>query len=495
LALRLDGYIRVSRIGGREGEGYISPAVQREAIEAYARELGGVIVAWHDDQDFSGGNTSRPGFQSMLARLLAGESDGIIVMKIDRFSRSTADGLAIVKEILDRDQVFAACHERIDPKTKEGRYMLRQFLSNAEYFLDQITESWDTAKARAIANGKHIGPTPVGYLKVEPVPSKPTHISPVDAAASGGSTVPGMLVPRPVYGPAITELFVRAATGRYGDTALARWMTEAAAREGGAAWNPSEVRRWLRGRVYLGEVKYGSLVNTDAHAALTTPKLWKRCQREPCEQRRAPSPFLLKGLIRCAACRYAMGGQTNGGADGDTPIYGCRRGSRGCPSPSVIVAKRIEGFVLAEVEARQHGLLLGQFDVDVEDEKAIESFDLAAEEVDTFVADVGARRLMGEITWQEGLRTRVAERERLLPARDTALVRMRSRQLAEISVQDLERHALRDLLAGMIQHVLIRRGGRGAGADERALIIWSDDERTIDFPGPHRAGPYEPVGW
>jgi hypothetical protein len=50
----------VSRVGGREGEGYISPDVQRESIEAYASELGGSIAAWHDDQDFSGGNTERP---------------------------------------------------------------------------------------------------------------------------------------------------------------------------------------------------------------------------------------------------------------------------------------------------------------------------------------------------------------------------------------------------------------------------------------------------
>ncbi len=66
--MRLDGYIRVSRVGGREGEGYISPDVQRESIEAYASELGGSIAAWHDDQDFSGGNTERPGFQAMLDR-------------------------------------------------------------------------------------------------------------------------------------------------------------------------------------------------------------------------------------------------------------------------------------------------------------------------------------------------------------------------------------------------------------------------------------------
>ena len=99
MALRLDGYVRVSRVGGREGEGYISPSVRRDAIQGYARELGGEIVAWHDDQDFSGGNTERPGFQRVLERLRAGDSDGIVVMNTDRFARSVADGSALVREI------------------------------------------------------------------------------------------------------------------------------------------------------------------------------------------------------------------------------------------------------------------------------------------------------------------------------------------------------------------------------------------------------------
>jgi site-specific DNA recombinase len=41
VTLKLDGYIRVSRVGGREGEGYISPSVQRVEIEKYAAELDG----------------------------------------------------------------------------------------------------------------------------------------------------------------------------------------------------------------------------------------------------------------------------------------------------------------------------------------------------------------------------------------------------------------------------------------------------------------------
>lgn len=120
--MSLDDHMRVSGGGEREGKGYISPDVQRQAITSYATELNGSIIAWHDDQDYSGGNTKRPGFQAMLE---------------------------LVREIIDRGQIFASCHERIDPRTPEGNYMLHSFFSNAELFLDQIKGRWETAKSRA----------------------------------------------------------------------------------------------------------------------------------------------------------------------------------------------------------------------------------------------------------------------------------------------------------------------------------------------------------
>jgi hypothetical protein len=469
--------------------------VQRDSIESYASELGGSIVAWHDDQDFSGGNTERPGFQAMLERLEDGQTEGIVVMSVDRFARSTADGSKVIREIVDRGQVFASCHERIDPRTDEGRYMLRSFLSNAELFLDQAKTRWNTAKARAIARGAHIGPTPIGYLKVDALPSKPTHISPVDSAALGGPTGPGQLVPSPTHGPAMSELFDRGSTRQYGDTALAHWMTKEAPRNGGAPWNPSEVRRWFQNRVYLGEVRYAGLVNTEAHTPLTNDRAWQRCQREPREQRKAASPFLLTGLIRCAACRYSMGGQTHGGQSGEVAIYRCPRSNRGCPGPSVITAKRVEDHVTSLVYERQQDLLIGQAEVDDQGDAAIEAFEAAELEVEKFASDVEARRLLGEQSWQEALRTRVTSREDRRATRDLALAAHEARELAQRSLADLDRHGLRNLLTGMIRHVFVRKAPRGAPPTDRILVVWSDDLEPIDVPGPHRAGPFESVGW
>jgi site-specific DNA recombinase len=49
-----DGYIRVSRRGGREGDSFISPAVQRKKIADWAKLHEVEIVQWWEEIDQSG---------------------------------------------------------------------------------------------------------------------------------------------------------------------------------------------------------------------------------------------------------------------------------------------------------------------------------------------------------------------------------------------------------------------------------------------------------
>lgn len=468
----------MSRVGGREGEGYISPAVQREAIEAYARELGGAVVAWHDDQDLSGGNVERPGFQAALTRLRGRDTDGVVVMRIDRFARSVADGAAVVRDIIERGQVFASCHERIDPRTPEGKYMLTSFLANAELFLDQAKASWRTAKSRAVARGAHIGPTPIGYARVPK-----------------GEQRSGCLVPDPVYGPAITGLFARAAEG-VSDTDLSRWMTATAPRKGGQPWQSSEVRRWLSNRVYLGEVRYGSLVNAEAHEPLADVESFAGAQRAPGAPRAASSrKFLLSGLVRCAWCRYSMGGLSHGGADHATPVYRCGHAStRGCTEPSVIVGARLEDHVVGLVRDHLRGLELQAADAGLDLARLDREAGEAEAELETFTLDLGARQQLGEAGWQKALAARVSDRDVKRDARDRAYSTSSLVAVAR-DVDDLDHADLADLLRGMVRYVFVRRRPRGADVADRVLIVWSDDRRLIDVPGPHRSGPFEPVRW
>src|SRR3954468_6079456 len=84
-AVVLDGYVRVSQVAGRSGERFISPAVQREQIEGWAKLHGHRLAAVHRELDQSGARADRPLLEEAVARVERGASHGIVVAKLDRF--------------------------------------------------------------------------------------------------------------------------------------------------------------------------------------------------------------------------------------------------------------------------------------------------------------------------------------------------------------------------------------------------------------------------
>jgi hypothetical protein len=160
----------------------------------------------------------------------------------------------------------------------------------------------------------------------------------------------------------------------------------------------------------------------------------------------------------------------------------------------VITAERLEGFVHELVLERVRGLELEAAAEGVDLEAVDRSYEEAEAELRAFAADVNARRRLGEAVWQDLLAGRADHRDAMREARERAYARS---QLVAVAadVKDLDHDALRDLLSGMVRHVFVRRAPRGAGAGERVLVIWSDDPRVIEVPGPHRSGPFEPIRW
>jgi site-specific DNA recombinase len=455
---RMDGYIRQSR-SPREGEG-VSPEQQEERIRAWAKARGVHVARVEHDIDRTGARIERPGLDAILARIEAGTTDGIIVAKLDRLSRAgLIDSLKLIERIHDAGGQFASDDFGLDPTTKEGELVLGFMLGLARWEHRRLSEGWEDSKARAIARGAHIGPTPVGYTRGED----------------------GVLATDPTYKPMIRGAFERAARGE-GDTAVAKWASERFPRANrGAAWAPSEVRRWLRTRTYLGEVSHGELVNPHAHEPLIDLDTWHAAQRAPGVRRRNLSePFPLSGVARCAHCRYAMSGQTSGGSKGATRVYRCSRsGRRDGEQHSVIVAERLERHVEALTLARIAELS------DEEHERMQEPGDPAElAELERRVAEAeDAARTLATATdpdadWLGDGRDLAARLDGLRAERDAAA----------------ERVKVGEGLA-MARWVWVRRRPRGASVGERVMITWADDARTLDVPGPHRPGPFPAVEW
>lgn len=286
----MDGYIRVSRVAGRAGESFISPAVQREQIEGWAKLRRVEIAAWHEDLDQSGGKLHRPGLDALLARIEAGDTGGVVIAKLDRLSRlGVPDALKLVERITASGGTIAALDLGLDPTTPCGEFGTTIMLAMAHMERRRLSDSWGTAKARAMDRGAKIGPTPLGYLRNDD----------------------GTLDAHPTDGPIVSEAYRRAAQDGL-QAAREYLVREVPARD----WTTFTTRRLVATRTYLGESHYGDTVKRDSHPALTNRATWEAAQSTKTKTRRPKAAFPLSGIAACATC----GGQG--------------RGSLGCPTPS-----------------------------------------------------------------------------------------------------------------------------------------------------------------
>ena len=234
---RSNACIRVSRIAGREGETFISPDVQRERITKLAELCGHEIVREHVDLDEPGSKWSRPGFQAALARVDAGETDGIIVAALDRFARSVPDAAVALRRLDEAGAVLFSAREQLDTSSPVGRFARTMMLAMAELELDRIRDAWNTAQGHAVARGVHVASkTPTGYVRGDD----------------------GRLHADPVAAPVMRELFQRRARGD-GWTALAEWLdtTGISGPYGNTSWAQTTVQKMIRNPVYLGQARSG----------------------------------------------------------------------------------------------------------------------------------------------------------------------------------------------------------------------------------------------
>lgn len=435
---RMTGYIRVSRIAGRESDSFISPDVQRKQITAWASMRGVEIVQFYEDLDVSGGTRSRPGLDAFLEDLRNGDTQGIVVARLDRLSRlGVGDALALVQEIHEAGGQITAIDLGIDPSTMFGEFAMTLMLGLARMERRKLSESWVEAKERANDRGVQISPTPFGYQRAD------------DAR----------LEPDPVYGPIVTEAFRLAAAGGV-DAALAHLLEHG----NGRTWTSSTVRRLLTKRSYLGEARYGDLSNLDAHPALVTRAIWEAAQPEPTARRRPKATFPLSGLASCAQCGNVLVG-ARGGSDARR-TYRCSaalstwKGKR-CTSPTTVTAELLEQLVrTATVDALSDHTGFTAMDCTSDLTEAEDALRDAERELDDLLSDAALRKTLGADRFRILAQTTVqsveqAHREYTQLARQSAqTLRMPTVEL----LQDAVPYELGELLRGVLDDIRVTRG-------------------------------------
>ena len=101
-------------------------------------------------EEFSG-TTKRPYLDALIQRLQTG--DTLIVTKLDRFARSTADGSTLINDLLNRGVAVHILNMGLIDNTPTGKLIVHIMLAFAEYERDMIIER--TQAGKEIARSKH----------------------------------------------------------------------------------------------------------------------------------------------------------------------------------------------------------------------------------------------------------------------------------------------------------------------------------------------------
>ena len=137
------GYARVSSIGqakdGNSLEAQHEALTERGCSEIYS-------------EAYTGTTTYRPELAKILSKIQNG--DTLIVTKLDRFSRSAAEGVALIKQLHEKGIIIEILNMGRADNTPMGKLMVTMLLAFAEFEHDQIIERLATGKAVAKAHGK-----------------------------------------------------------------------------------------------------------------------------------------------------------------------------------------------------------------------------------------------------------------------------------------------------------------------------------------------------
>jgi DNA invertase Pin-like site-specific DNA recombinase len=310
------GYIRVSVVGGREGDSFRSPSDQEKSIRGKAAERGEPVEVLVPDLDAKGDDPERDTLMQGIEGVESGRYRGLIVPYLSRLSRRTRDTLDMWDRVKAAGGTILVVEGDLDSdkETPELRFQLTVLSAMDEMEHRRATERFARQRRSAVERGIWMSRVvPRGYVK-----NPDTR--------------------RLELGPDWEEVRAkgfRAHAGRRSitDIAVDLGMTYTGA------------KRLLRNRVYLGELKDGEYVNTEAHPPLVTEEEWIAAQVWAPRKRRGgpPQHSLLQGLVRCASCGFSM----TAGGQAAKRTYQCQGVSAAgrCPAPAGIQQRRLDEYV------------------------------------------------------------------------------------------------------------------------------------------------------
>ena len=346
-------YTRKSSDEGLDQE-FNSLDAQRESGEAYITSLkheGWVCVPdQYDDGGYTGGNMERPALKRLMADIVAGRVDCVVVYKVDRLSRSLMDFSRLV-ELFDKHGVsFVSVTQQFNTASSMGRLVLNVLLSFAQFEREIISERTRDKIAATRRKGRWSGGRPI--LGYDISPDKKLVVN-EDEAIRVRQIFELFLELQSIMA-VVTELDRRG-------WATKQWTTKKGMAQGGKPFSKNGLYNLLTNVIYAGQVRYKTEVYPGQHVGIVDPGVFQKVQVQL--RRNGVSGgaavrnrygALLRGLLHCSSCDCAMVPTYAKKGTRRYRYYTClhaqKRGWRVCPSPSV-PAGEMERFVVDQIRA------------------------------------------------------------------------------------------------------------------------------------------------
>lgn len=178
---RAVAYVRVST--EKQADHGVSLEAQQAKVAAYSQLYDLQVVETIIDAGVSASSLKRPGLQRALAMLKSGEADALLVVKLDRLTRSVVDLGKLVEEYFAPGKAaLLSVSEQIDTRSAAGRLVLNVLASVSQWEREAIGERTSVAMQHKASKGEYTGgAAPYGFRKVAGAEGEAIRVEPEPA--------------------------------------------------------------------------------------------------------------------------------------------------------------------------------------------------------------------------------------------------------------------------------------------------------------------------
>ena len=296
-------YIRVST-EDQAREGFSLPE-QEKRLKAMCEYKGYEIYKVYKDAGISAktGN-HRPAFEELKEDIKNKKCNTIVVLKLDRLTRSVYDWENIIK-FLDENNAYLDCaNDDINTTNANGRMVARLLTTVSQNEIERTSERTKIGLAGAIKVGNIPNKAPFGYKHVNK-----------------------KLVIDPLKKDEVIRIFNLYYEGNSYQTISNIYNEEKVF--GKTNWCDSTILRILENEIYKGDYVHGKKTNHPTYyenvvEPLVSKELWEECQvqkRKNSRNYKRDKEYLFLQKLRCPKCNRILGGNATRKKNGKVYYY------------------------------------------------------------------------------------------------------------------------------------------------------------------------------